>query len=57
LADKLKKAVGDGLGKKVDLSVVVDASILGGLILNVGDRQIDHSVRGRVESLKRTLSV
>lgn len=57
LADKLKKAVGDGLGKKVDLSVVVDASILGGLILNVGDRQIDYSVRGRVDSLKRALSV
>lgn len=57
LAARLKKAVGDGLGKKVELNIVTDASIIGGLILNVGDRQIDYSVRGRIDSLKRTLSV
>ncbi|MDQ6976764.1 MAG: F0F1 ATP synthase subunit delta [Ghiorsea sp.] len=31
--------------------------MLGGLILNIGDRQIDHSVRGRINGLKRALSV
>lgn len=57
LADKLKDVISKGVGKAVDLNVATDASILGGLILNIGDRQIDHSVRGRLDGLKRTLSV
>jgi len=57
LADKLKDTISKGIGKEVDLNVVTDASIMGGLILNIGDRQIDHSVRGRLDGLKRTLSV
>ena len=57
LADKLKEVISKGVGKKVDLNVATDASILGGLILNIGDRQIDHSVRGRLNGLKRALSV
>ncbi len=57
LADKLKDVISKGVGKKVDLNVATDASILGGLILNIGDRQIDHSVRGRLSGLKRALSV
>lgn len=57
LADKLKEVISTGIGKKVDLNVATDASILGGLILNIGDRQIDHSVRGRLDGMKRALSV
>lgn len=57
LTAKLKESISTGLGKKVDLNVTTDASIVGGLILNIGDRQIDHSVRGRLDGLKRTLSV
>ena len=57
LAGKLKESISSGLGKAVDLNVKSDASILGGLILNIGDRQIDHSVRGRIHGLKRALSV
>ena len=57
LAGKLKESISSGLGKAVDLNVKTDASILGGLILNIGDRQIDHSVRGRIHGLKRALSV
>jgi len=57
LASKLKESISSGLGKSVDLNVETDASILGGLVLNIGDRQIDHSVRGRINGLKRALSV
>ncbi len=57
LAGKLKESISAGLGKAVELNVKTDASILGGLILNIGDRQIDHSVRGRINGLKRALSV
>ncbi|MDQ6989783.1 MAG: ATP synthase F1 subunit delta [Mariprofundaceae bacterium] len=57
LAGKLKDSISKGLGKEVDLNIASDASILGGLILNIGDRQIDHSVLGRMNSLKRSLAV
>ena len=57
LTDKLKDVISKGVGKKVDLNVVTDASIMGGLILNIVDSQIDHSVRGRLNGLKRALSV
>ncbi len=57
LAGKLKESIRSGLGKEVELNVHADASILGGVILNIGDRQIDHSVRGRLDGLKRALSV
>ena len=57
LAGKLKDSISSGIGKQVELSVHQDASIIGGMILNIGDRQIDHSVRGRLNGLKRALSV
>ncbi len=57
LLGKLKESISASLGKAVELNVKTDASILGGLILNIGDRQIDHSVRGRINGLKRALSV
>jgi len=57
LATKLKDSISSGLGKQVELNIQQDASILGGMILNIGDRQIDHSVRGRINGLKRALSI
>jgi F-type H+-transporting ATPase subunit delta len=57
LAGKLKETISSGIGKQVELNVQKDASILGGMILNIGDRQIDHSVRGRLDGMKRALSV
>jgi len=57
IAGKLKDMIASGIGKQVELNVQKDASILGGMILNIGDRQIDYSVRGRLDGLKRALSV
>jgi len=57
LENKLKESISSGLGKAVDLSVSTDASIIGGMILNIGDRQIDRSVRGKLDGLKRAMSV
>ncbi|MDQ6963246.1 MAG: F0F1 ATP synthase subunit delta [Mariprofundaceae bacterium] len=56
LKTQLQNVVSQGIGKKVELNVQADSSIVGGLILNIGDRQIDHSVRGRLDSLRRTLA-
>ena len=43
-------------GGRVALKTDVDASLLGGLIVRVGDRLIDGSVRGRLERLRNQLA-
>lgn len=43
------------LGKTVTLETRVDASILGGVVAQIGDDVIDGSVRGRLERLRRRL--
>ena len=48
LAEALEKAT----GKSVEVKVVHDPSIMGGLITTVGDTVIDGSVRSRLEQLK-----
>jgi F-type H+-transporting ATPase subunit delta len=42
-------------GGTVVLAVEVDPSLLGGLVVRVGDRLIDGSVRGRLERLRTQL--
>jgi len=43
-------------GQRVELSTDVDASLLGGVQVRVGDRLIDGSVRGRLQRLHADLS-
>ena len=42
-------------GGSIELDVKVDPSLLGGLVVQVGDRLIDGSVRGRLERLRNQL--
>ena len=42
-------------GGRIALDTTVDPSLLGGLIVRVGDRLIDGSVRGRLERLRNQL--
>jgi F-type H+-transporting ATPase subunit delta len=44
-----------GTGGRVVLDVQVDPSLLGGLVVRIGDRLIDGSVRGRLERLRAQL--
>ena len=53
--DRLKAALANATGKQVSLKVVVDPSVLGGLVATVGDTVIDGSVRTRVDQLKSRL--
>ena len=53
--DRLKAALTNATGKQVNLKVVVDPSVLGGIVATVGDTVIDGSVRTRVEQLKSRL--
>jgi F-type H+-transporting ATPase subunit delta len=43
-------------GEKVELQTHVDASLLGGVQVRVGDLLIDGSVRGRLERLRNRLA-
>jgi len=52
---RLGAALANATGKQVNLKVVVDPSVLGGLIATVGDTVIDGSVRTRLDQLKARL--
>ncbi len=52
---RLKAALANATGKQVTLKVVVDPSIVGGIVATVGDTVIDGSVRTRVDQLKSRL--
>jgi F-type H+-transporting ATPase subunit delta len=43
-------------GGRIELATDVDESLLGGLVVRVGDRLIDGSVRGRLERLRNQLA-
>ncbi len=52
---RLAAALANATGKKVNLKVVVDPSVLGGIVATVGDTVIDGSVRTRLDQLKARL--
>jgi F-type H+-transporting ATPase subunit delta len=52
---KLVGALNKATGKQVELKVVVDPSVLGGIVAQVGDTVIDGSVRSQLEQLKQAL--
>lgn len=39
-------------GKKVELKEKIDRDIIGGYVLNIGDRQIDESIKSKIQKLK-----
>jgi F-type H+-transporting ATPase subunit delta len=49
---RLAEAISKATGKTVDVKVVLDPTILGGIVTTVGDTVIDGSVRTRLEKLK-----
>ena len=52
---RLADALGKATGKQVEVKVIIDPSIQGGLVAQVGDTVIDGSVRRRLEQLKNAL--
>lgn len=53
--NELKAALKSVTGKDVTIAVSIDPSILGGLIVKVGSRQIDTSLRTKLSTLKLAL--
>ena len=52
---ELKATLKEVVGKDVALDVTVDPSLLGGMIVKVGSRQIDTSLKTKLSSLKLAL--
>ena len=48
IRDRLNKA----LGQKVSIDLTVDTSLIGGLIVRVGSRMIDSSIRSKLQRLQ-----
>ena len=53
--ERLAEALSNATGKQVSIKAVVDPSILGGIVTEIGDTVIDGSVRHRLEQLRETL--
>ena len=52
---RLAAALANATGKQVEVKVVVDPAVLGGLVATVGDTVIDGSVRTRLDQIKTLL--
>ena len=52
---RLAAAIEKSTGMKVDVKVVVDPTVLGGLVTTIGDTVIDGSVRTRLDQLKQRI--
>jgi F-type H+-transporting ATPase subunit delta len=59
LDDAQRRRVGEALsratGKQVEVKVIVDESVLGGLVATIGDTVIDGTVRHRLDQLKEQI--
>jgi F-type H+-transporting ATPase subunit delta len=52
---RLLKQIEDASGRKVEATRQVDPALIGGIVLQVGSRRLDASVRGRLDKLRRQL--
>ncbi len=52
---RLKAALENATGKRLNLKTIVDPSVVGGVVATVGDDVIDDSVRTRIDQLKARL--
>lgn len=59
LSDEVKNQLAQKLEtvckKKIQLDTRVDESLIAGMILKIGDKVIDGSIKARLENMKRTL--
>jgi F-type H+-transporting ATPase subunit delta len=54
--DEIKSILAKRVGKKVDTTVSVDAELIGGVRMTIGDDVIDASVRGKLAALSARLT-
>ncbi|MEM1273120.1 MAG: F0F1 ATP synthase subunit delta [Pseudomonadota bacterium] len=54
-AKKLEDTLTGAVGKNVKLNVTVDEGLIGGLVVKVGSKMIDTSIRSQLNALKNTM--
>ncbi len=54
-ADKLAKTLKASVGKTVTLNSTVDESLIGGLVVKVGSKMIDTSVKSKLDALQNSM--
>ena len=50
---RLAAALGKATGKEVEVKVIVDPRVMGGIVTQIGDIVIDGTVRHRLERLRK----
>ncbi len=53
--DKLAKALKASVGKDVKINMAVDESLIGGLVVKMGSKMIDSSIRSRLNALQNSM--
>ena len=53
--DKLAKTLKASVGKDVKLNMAVDESLIGGLVVKVGSKMIDTSIRSKLAALQNSM--
>ncbi|MGL4736739.1 MAG: ATP synthase F1 subunit delta [Cellulosilyticaceae bacterium] len=53
---QIKANIEKNTGKTIELEAAVDSSLIGGMIIKVGDKVVDGSVRGKLSGLKTQLN-
>jgi len=53
--DKLTKSLKAQVGKTVNVKATVDEDIIGGLVVKIGSKMIDTSVRSKLNALQNTM--
>jgi F-type H+-transporting ATPase subunit delta len=51
----VRKRVSKAMGKEAIIHQYVDEAIIGGMVLRVGDRVVDASVRRQLEAMKQRM--
>jgi F-type H+-transporting ATPase subunit delta len=54
--ERLARALSEAVGQEVEVKVVVDPDVLGGVFARIGDTVIDGTIRRRLEELKERIS-
>ena len=53
--DKLAKSLTANFGKDIKINATVDPTLIGGLVVKVGSRMIDTTIRAKLNSLQNTM--
>jgi F-type H+-transporting ATPase subunit delta len=56
VVEKVGEEIERQTGQKVDLASRVDGEILGGIVLQVGNKVLDASIRARLEKLRKSVA-